>query len=80
MIKDRLVIVHWLDTVTDHGWTERAKAATTEVHEAESVGWLLHQDAASVTLASTKSKSQVNGTITIPRVWVKNIKTIRAFS
>lgn len=76
MINDRLVLVRWIDANTDHGWVDRAEIKI-EPHKVHSIGWVISQDKGQITLAATKSDNFVNGTITIPMVWVEQVITLK---
>lgn len=64
-----VVEVVWDDALAGSlEWTEKA---TTHTMETTSVGYLIHQDETSITLASLINKTHIGHTITIPRGCVR---------
>lgn len=73
----KLVLVEWVDIVTDHGW----KDATDFSHPVgcESVGWLLQRTPDFVHLAADVGKNgtvEYNRRITIPAATIRSIKEL----
>lgn len=67
----RKVLVTWIDAVTSHGWESAAAAAGDSASEkCESIGYLLRQNKEEIVLAQTVSGNDINGRITIPKVWI----------
>lgn len=65
------ILILWHDAVTDDGWRPGdEKEAPVEV---ATVGFLVHRDRQSITVAATATEDgQTNSRITIPRSWIQD--------
>lgn len=75
----KLVLVQWVDAVTDSGW-EIGKG-TSKIDLVSSIGWLLSTDDTEVVLAADVSSDKenqlhTNRRLAIPAQWIKSMKEI----
>jgi len=67
----KVVAIVWLDAVAGAGWTEHADAG--EPHEVYSVGFLVKKTRTAVTIATSVSHGEHNGSMTIPRGMIQSM-------
>lgn len=70
--------VEWVDAVSCAGWTDIEDYQGRNLDLCESVGFLVHEDEQSLTLAAARSAEQVNATIAIPKACVLRTKRMTA--
>ena len=70
----KLVFVEWIDTVSDAGWETKDDVNTKLVKQ---VGWIVHNDADVLKIASTVSEEEYYSVTAIP---VGCIRTVRRTS
>ena len=73
----KLALVYWDDAVGAIGWAEDEEAAT-HPHECKTIGIVISDTKAAITLAGTWSQNkdeprQTNGRMTIPRGFIKHV-------
>lgn len=70
----KLVLVKWIDAITgNHGWRPIEEVQKGRPCQCETVGWILKQTKAYVTLVSSLGEGDCDGDITIPMGMVKEI-------
>lgn len=67
----KIVAIVWLDAVAGAGWTHHDDAG--EPHEVYSVGFLVRRSRAGVTIATSVSGGEHNGSMTIPRGMIQRM-------
>ncbi len=71
----QIVYVLWVDAVSHSGWIDEADVPS--VHQVETIGILVKENDEEIVIASTKSGTEVNCIIAIPRAWVKDFHRVR---
>lgn len=71
----RIVYVKWIDAVSDAGWAPADKV--DDVHECETIGYLIKETELGLVIASTISQKESNARITIPKAWIKRKKYVK---
>lgn len=66
--------IEWVDAVSCSGWHEISEGY--ELHRVKSVGFMVHEDEHSVTIACAISDGEANATMTIPKGWIKHWEII----
>lgn len=70
----KLVQINWIDAVTDnHGWRPLADIRAMKPSACKSVGWIVKQTKAAITIVSCLGEGDCDGDITIPMGMVKQI-------
>lgn len=76
MLKYPIVLIEWEDADTDHGWEELEDSDFSPTL-ASTVGFLIKEDDAAVSIASTYSGSSTNNRMRIPKGMIKTMKVIK---
>lgn len=71
-----LVVVDWLDAVTSNSWETMAEHPKKPL-PVKTAGYLVHESAATLVIASTIGDEDVNATTTIPRGMVVKVRRVR---
>lgn len=74
MDTSRLIIIKWVDAVSDGGWEEDEKP---DVHGVVTAGFLVSETKEAVCIASTVSGTFTNARMHIPKIWIKSRKVIK---
>ena len=74
MDTSRIVVVKWVDAVSDGGWEEHEKP---DVHEVITAGFILSETKDAICIASTVSGTFTNARMHIPKAWIKSRKVIK---
>lgn len=70
----KLVLVEWLDAVTDDaGWKKIEDVAKTRPPVCKSVGWILKDTKTHITIAATIHGADCDGDVTIPRGMIRKV-------
>lgn len=73
-----LLLVEWVDIVTDVGWEDKSKTLNT--HHCVSVGWVLSEDKNTLVLYSTygtgPDATETNNRIAIPKATITSRKVL----
>jgi len=67
----KIVKVKWIDSSSTFGWTDQ-KRCSDEVLAIESIGFLVHEDKKTLTLASCMGTSAWRSPVTIPKFAIKS--------
>jgi hypothetical protein len=70
----KLVVVHWVDAVSDGGWEEDEKP---DIHHVVTAGFIVSETKDAICIASTVSGTFTNARMHIPKAWIKNRKVIK---
>ena len=70
----QLIVVHWVDAVSDGGWEEDEKP---DVHAVVTAGFLVSETKEAICIASTVSGTFTNARMHIPKIWIKSRKVIK---
>lgn len=70
----RLIVIKWVDAVSDGGWEEHEKP---DVHEVITSGFIVSETKDAICIASTVSGTFTNARMHIPKAWIKSRKVIR---
>jgi hypothetical protein len=70
----KLVVVKWVDAVSDGGWEEDEKP---DVHEVVTAGFIVSETKDAICIASTVSGTFTNARMHIPKAWIKSRKVIK---
>ena len=82
MIERRLVYVEWVDSSELYGWTKPANMLDESLM-CYSVGWLMEEShdrivlCSSISLVVDKDDPRGSGTIGIPKVAIKKMRTVK---
>jgi len=77
-IKYPLVLVHWIDIISDTGWGTPKDVKGMLPGNVIEVGWMIHEDKDNIILMSQSIDNEFIGNRTcIPRGVIKSIKKIR---
>jgi hypothetical protein len=74
MDSTKLVVVHWVDAVSDGGWEEDEKP---DIHHVVTAGFVVSETEDAVCIASTVSGTFTNARMHIPKAWIKSRKVIK---
>ena len=74
MDTSRLIVVKWVDAVSDGGWEEDEKP---DVHAVVTAGFLVSETKEAICIASTVSGTFTNARMHIPKIWIKSRKVIK---
>ena len=70
----KLVVIHWVDAVSDGGWEEHEKP---DIHQVVTAGYIVSETNDAICIASTVSGTFTNARMHIPKAWIKSRKVIR---
>lgn len=70
----KLVVVEWVDAVSDGGWEEYEKP---DIHHVVTAGYIVSETKDAICIASTVSGTFTNARMHIPKAWIKSRKVIR---
>lgn len=70
----KLVVIKWVDAVSDGGWEEDEKP---DVHEVTTAGFIVSETKDAICIASTVSGTFTNARMHIPKAWIKYRKVIK---
>jgi len=70
----KLVVVHWVDAVSDGGWEEDEKP---DIHHVVTAGFIVSETKDAICIASTVSGTFTNARMHIPKAWIKSRKVIK---
>ena len=70
----KLVVIEWVDAVSDGGWEEHEKP---DIHHVVTAGYVVSETKDAICIASTVSGTFTNARMHIPKAWIKNRKVIR---
>ena len=74
MDTSRLIVIKWVDAVSDGGWEEHEKP---DIHEVTTAGYVVSENKDAVCIASTVSGTFTNARMHIPKAWIKSRKVIK---
>ena len=70
----KLVVIQWVDAVSDGGWEEHEKP---DIHNVVTAGYVVSETKDAICIASTVSGTFTNARMHIPKAWIKNRKVIK---
>lgn len=70
----KLVVIHWVDAVSDGGWEEHEKP---DIHQVVTAGYIVSETKDAICIASTVSGTFTNARMHIPKAWIKTRKVIK---
>lgn len=70
----KLVVIQWVDAVSDGGWEEHEKP---DIHEVMTAGYVVSETKDAICIASTVSGTFTNARMHIPKAWIKSRKVIK---
>lgn len=70
----KLVVIQWVDAVSDGGWEEHEKP---DIHEVTTAGFIVSETKDAICIASTVSGTFTNARMHIPKAWIKTRKVIK---
>ena len=70
----KLVVLHWVDAVSDGGWEEDQKP---DIHHVVTAGYIVSETKDAICIASTVSGTFTNARMHIPKAWIKSRKVIK---
>ena len=70
----KLVVIHWVDAVSDGGWEEHEKP---DIHQVVTAGYVVSETKDAICIASTVSGTFTNARMHIPKAWIKSRKVIK---
>lgn len=70
----KLVVIQWVDAVSDGGWEEDEKP---DIHHVVTAGFIVSETKDAICIASTVSGTFTNARMHIPKAWIKNRKVIK---
>jgi hypothetical protein len=75
----KLVLVEWVDAVTDTGW--EVGKGHSKIDLVQSIGWLISKNNTEITLAGDVSSDKdgllhTNRRLSVPAQWIKSMKDI----
>ena len=70
----KLVVVEWVDAVSDGGWEEHEKP---DIHHVVTAGYVVSETKDAICIASTVSGTFTNARMHIPKAWIKTRKVIK---
>lgn len=70
----RLIVIKWVDAVSDGGWEEHEKP---DIHEVTTAGYIVSENKDAICIASTVSGTFTNARMHIPKAWIKSRKVIK---
>ena len=70
----KLIVIKWVDAVSDGGWEEDEKP---DVHEVTTAGFIVSETKDAICIASTVSGTFTNARMHIPKAWIKHRKVIK---
>ena len=70
----KLVVLHWVDAVSDGGWEEDEKP---DIHHVVTAGYVVSETKDAICIASTVSGTFTNARMHIPKAWIKSRKVIK---
>lgn len=70
----KLVVIQWVDAVSDGGWEEHEKP---DIHEVVTAGYIVSETKDAICIASTVSGTFTNARMHIPKAWIKTRKVIK---
>lgn len=70
----KLVVIEWVDAVSDGGWEEHEKP---DIHEVVTAGYIVSETKDAICIASTVSGTFTNARMHIPKAWIKTRKVIK---
>lgn len=70
----KLVVIQWVDAVSDGGWEEHEKP---DIHNVVTAGYIVSETKDAICIASTVSGTFTNARMHIPKAWIKNRKVIK---
>ena len=74
MDSSKLVVIHWVDAVSDGGWEEDEKP---DIHHVITAGFIVSETKDAICIASTVSGTFTNARMHIPKAWIKSRKVIK---
>lgn len=69
--------IEWIDSCGTNGWTAKERS-DLKFMSIKSVGFIIHEDDDSVTIASSYNPNVCHSPITIPRAAITKMKVIRS--
>jgi len=70
----KLVVIEWVDAVSDGGWEEHEKP---DIHSVVTAGFIVSETKDAICIASTVSGTFTNARMHIPKAWIKTRKVIK---
>lgn len=70
----KLIVIKWVDAVSDGGWEEHEKP---DIHEVTTAGYIVSENNDAICIASTVSGTFTNARMHIPKAWIKSRKVIK---
>lgn len=70
----KLVVIQWVDAVSDGGWEEHEKP---DIHQVVTAGYVVSETKDAICIASTVSGTFTNARMHIPKAWIKSRKVIK---
>jgi hypothetical protein len=70
----KLVVIEWVDAVSDGGWEEHEKP---DIHPVVTAGYIVSETKDAICIASTVSGTFTNARMHIPKAWIKSRKVIK---
>ena len=70
----KLIVIRWVDAVSDGGWEEHEKP---DIHEVITAGYIVSENKDAICIASTVSGTFTNARMHIPKAWIKSRKVIK---
>lgn len=70
----KLVVIQWVDAVSDGGWEEHEKP---DIHNVVTAGYIVSETKDAICIASTVSGTFTNARMHIPKAWIKSRKVIK---
>jgi hypothetical protein len=70
----RIIVIEWVDAVSDGGWEEHEKP---DIHAVITSGFIVSETKDAICIASTVSGVFTNARMHIPKAWIKSRKVIK---
>jgi hypothetical protein len=70
----KLIVIEWVDAVSDGGWEEDEKP---DIHKVVTAGFIVSETKDAICIASTVSGTFTNARMHIPKAWIKSRKVIK---
>ena len=74
MDTSRIIVIEWVDAVSDGGWEEHMKP---DIHKVITAGFIVSETKDAICIASTVSGTFTNARMHIPKAWIKSRKVIK---
>ena len=74
MDTSRIIVIEWVDAVSDGGWEEHMKP---DIHKVTTAGYIVSETKDAICIASTVSGTFTNARMHIPKAWIKSRKVIK---